>query len=98
MAVLVPENQEFKQLMELAGWNQSETASRLKLSPASISDYITGKTTPKPHTLEYFRRVVNERQNAELHESESEFEIQKATGYEGMSKQILEAVFQTFAK
>jgi transcriptional regulator with XRE-family HTH domain len=98
MPVLLPENQEFKKLMELAGWNQSETAQRLGLSPASVSDYINGKTPPKHPTLEFFRRLVQERADDLRGNTGSKSIIQNTTGFEDLSPEVLESVFKTFAE
>ena len=45
--------------MEFAGWNQTETAKRLGITPSAVSKILSGENTPEERTLILLRTVVN---------------------------------------
>lgn len=49
---------EFMRLLEAAGWTQAEAARRLQVTPGAISQICSGRTQPRPSTLNLLRLMV----------------------------------------
>jgi SOS-response transcriptional repressor LexA len=54
------QQREFASLMKVKGWSQAETARRLDMSDAAVSQILSGKNTPSAQTLHLMRRMVLE--------------------------------------
>jgi transcriptional regulator with XRE-family HTH domain len=55
-------NEEFLALMRQSGWSQAETARRLHISPAAVSQFVNGHSTPGRATLSLMKIVVGQLQ------------------------------------
>jgi transcriptional regulator with XRE-family HTH domain len=70
---LDPKNREFIDLMEAAGWSQAETARRLHLNPASISQFVNGKNRPATSTIQLMKLVIAQDQPEALNVSDRKY-------------------------
>ena len=57
-------NEEFLALMRQSGWSQAETARRLHISPAAVSQFVNGHSTPGRATLSLMKIVVGQEQGS----------------------------------
>ena len=57
-----PRNLEFARLLSISGWNQSEAARQLDLTPAAISRYLGGQTRPSTTVLQLFQLLLGDTQ------------------------------------
>jgi predicted transcriptional regulator len=55
-----PRNLEFARLLSISGWNQSEAARQLDLTPAAISRYLGGQTRPSTTVLQLFQLLLGD--------------------------------------
>lgn len=55
-----PLNKDFIRLVAKAGWNKSETARRLELTPAVITRYFNGETRPSLTTIKLFKLILGD--------------------------------------
>lgn len=53
-------NQEFVRLLNISGWNQSEAARQLELSPAVITRYCANDTRPSLTVLKLFKMLIGD--------------------------------------
>jgi transcriptional regulator with XRE-family HTH domain len=53
-------NMEFVRLLANSGWNQSEAAEKLRLSPAVITKYVQGETRPSLTVLKLFKLLIGD--------------------------------------
>lgn len=53
-----PANEEFKELLQKSGWNQSEAGRHLDLTSASVSRYVNDIDKPTKQTLRLFKIIL----------------------------------------
>lgn len=53
-----PKAQEFVRLLKAAGWSQAEAARRLHITAGAVSQICSGKTRPRPSTLNLLRVLL----------------------------------------
>ena len=55
-----PLNREFLRLFEASGWTQSATARQLSLSPAVVSQYLSGETRPSRTVIRLLQLLLGD--------------------------------------
>jgi transcriptional regulator with XRE-family HTH domain len=57
---LDPLNQEFKRLLELSGWSQSQAARELQLTSGAVNQYLSETTRPSLTTIKLFKLLLRD--------------------------------------
>lgn len=84
-----PEKAEFKRLIELLGWSQTDAARRLRKTPSAINHLVNPDHPNKPtQTMMQLLKLIIASERPDLINTQT-FELKEATGHYGANTESL---------